>query len=99
MILVFNEDDLIAGLEDTSIRNIDLSSFRLINRQSIMTANVILYVESKTKSLRILKHRYLSDYGGVFPISDMNDILLDYINRSTSLGKSNFIPGTKKLRK
>lgn len=98
MILIFNEHDLRPDVKDTSIRNIDITCFRLVDRQTLMSANIILYVESKTRTLRVLKHRYIVDHEGVFPMSDMNEILSDYMSRTDVLGKSILRPGTKKRR-
>jgi hypothetical protein len=98
MILIFNEEDLRPDIKDKSIRNINVMCFRLVERQTLMSADLILYVDTKDEVLRILKHRYISDYSGIFPVSDMSEILTDYMNRTNKLGKSTLIPGTNKKR-
>lgn len=98
MILIFNEADLRKDITDKSIRNIDISCFSLIGRQTLMNANIILYVDSKNKLLRILKHRYVVDHEGIYQMSDMSEILNDYMNRTDPLGKSIMLPGTNKRR-
>jgi hypothetical protein len=98
MILIFNEDDIRKDIEAKDIRKLNVFSFRFINRESLMSADMILFVDNSKKVLRILKHRYVSDYDGVYPSSDLIEILNDYMNRTNTLGKSTLIPGTNKKR-
>lgn len=98
MIAIYEKKDLIEVSQDKDIRDINQSDIRM-SRENWLQSDVFIYIDRDQALLRVLKHRdnqYVSRT--VYDLSELHNILVDGVKPVKSLGKSTFIPGTKKKR-